>query len=406
MIDQDDQLHTVLRAATDHLRLPDSLARTARAGAARRVRRRRTVTAGLGVTAVAAAAVFVTTLRAPGPSDAPPVALTPGESGSAGAPTRCEHSILRTPADARTSVVTGGDRSGRYLLTRSIRGANRTKQSTVWDNGEGTPVPLSGEDAVLHDINGRGIAVGGSYVHDKLAAWVYRDRTVSRLAGDGVSALAINERNLVVGVRESADAVQRPLVWRDLGGAAEDLPLPAGAAGGKPTDVDDDSTIVGVVNLTVRDLGRGYVWSPDGRHRQLPMPTIDGIRAVAFWPTAIHDGIVDGIAGIDLNERERAMAPVLLDLRSNEFTVLARDIAGPVGNGRGWLAGDSAGSAVLIAGAERIVLTALAPPVPADPATTHRRLPRVTVLSDDARVIAGQATDASGATRAVVWRCR
>jgi hypothetical protein len=252
--------------------------------------------------------------------------------------------------------------------------------------------------------DGLGVAVGGSYVGGKLSAWLYRDGTVSRLSGEEAWALGINDHGVVIGMRALPDAIQRPLVWRSLGDTAQDLPLPAGAVGGMPRDIDTDATIVGIVNLTDRDPGHGYLWLPDGQHRQLPMPTVDGVQAVSYLPTAVHNGIVDGIAYVDIKNRTREV-PVLLDLRTNTFTIPIRDVSSPVGNGRGWLAGGATDGAVLTDGVTRIVLTPLAPPVAGDPIATSERRPQIKVLSDDARVIAGQALDVNGVTRAVVWRC-
>ena len=76
------------------------------------------------------------------------------------------------------------------------------------------------------------------------------------------------------------------------------------------------------------------------------------------------------------------------------------DLAGPV-NAQGWQAGtDKQGRPVLVAGATTVVLPELAGHQP----NGLSNMPNT--LSDDGRTIAGQADDASGTIRAVVWHCR
>jgi hypothetical protein len=122
-------------------------------------------------------------------------------------------------------------------------------------------------------------------------------------------AVAVNEQNVVVGTRIQPDSFPRPLVWRNLDGPAEELPLPAGAHNAKPTDIDNDATIVGVLGMSALDPGRGYVW-------------------------CVYQGIVDAIAGFEQKPGQLRLVPVFLDLRTDTFTVLA-DVASPVGNGWG-----------------------------------------------------------------------
>src|SRR5687768_12149431 len=111
-----------LREVTSHLRVPNSLAQAARQGAARRVRRRRVyVTAACAtMLAVSGTALALQPWR-PTDSTLPSVPNpSPNPSSTApvkadGWPTKCELSRLPTPDNDPKSLVTGGDRTGRYL---------------------------------------------------------------------------------------------------------------------------------------------------------------------------------------------------------------------------------------------------------------------------------------------------
>lgn len=78
--------------------------------------------------------------------------------------------------------------------------------------------------------------------------------------GDG-SVVALNNANTVVGLRTSpTTGVQTPLV-SVAGGAWTTLPLPAGATGAFPTDLNDSGVIVGVANMSA---GRRAIrWTPN-----------------------------------------------------------------------------------------------------------------------------------------------
>ncbi|MGI5246685.1 hypothetical protein [Dactylosporangium sp. CA-139066] len=269
----DEHLRVMLRDTTDHLCLPERLADIARTGAVRRSRRHRALGAGLGIIVVTMAVTAVAMW--PGSDDGPTTAAvgaTTSPTPRGTLPDKCVLHVLATPADAQFSSVTGGDPSGRYLLTRSSQGA--AKQIRIWNGDSSRVVAMTGEDAVLDDVNAAGTAVGSSYVKDSLAAWLYRDGAVKRLAGDSVSANAVNSGNLVVGLRVSGPGLEQPVVWRALDRPAEQLPLPDGALGGRAVDVAEDGTIVGVVHLP-GGANQGYVWLPNGEHRQLP-PTAGG----------------------------------------------------------------------------------------------------------------------------------
>ncbi|WP_426509581.1 hypothetical protein ACPPVO_02075 [Dactylosporangium sp. McL0621] len=407
----DEHLRVMLRETTDHLRLPERLTDTVRTGAVRRTRRHRALGAGLGIIAVTMAVTAVA--MRPGSDDGPTTAAvvaktSPTPRGTL--PDKCLLHVLATPADGQFSSVTGGDPSGRYLLTRSSQGA--AKQIRIWTGDSSRVVAMTGEDATLYDVNTAGTAVGSSFVNDSPTAWLYRNGAVQRLAGDSVSAKAINSGNLVVGLRVSGPGLEQPVVWRALDRPAEQLPLPDGALGGRAVDVADDGTIVGVVHLP-GGANQGYVWLPNGEHRQLPPPVVAGRQAAAYWPTSIHGTVIDGTADVAFDQpKRRAMEPVMFDLTTGTFTAFPEDLVESVGNGRGIRAGQGDGGAVLSDGRRHVRLDQLATQtgaptgVPTDAPTAPNLVPTVVYISDDARTLAGRAADANGLTKAVVWRCQ
>lgn len=114
--------------------------------------------------------------------------------------------------------------------------------------------------------------------------------------GEG-SVVAINNFNTVVGFRTSTTAgVQTPLV-SVAGGDWTTLPMPAGATGAFPTDLNDSGVIVGVASLST---GRRAIrWNPSGAGYVVDViPLLPG--ELANYATGInnHGQIVGARAGI------------------------------------------------------------------------------------------------------------
>lgn len=225
-----------------------------RTGAMRRRRRRRFA----GGTAIAAAAVVVASAVAagglrsvagPDNSVGTPVSTSPSPNASPppAAPKSCQLDRLPVPDGHPRSVVTGGDRTGRFLVGRAYGSTGHVDKHPllIWDDGKLTRVDMPGDDEQFTDINRAGTAVGASFAgSDTQRAYIYRDGALTRLpAPNGsVEARAINDRNVIVGNLGGSTTPGKPLVWRDPAAQPQLLPLPAGYPEGRTTDVDADGT--------------------------------------------------------------------------------------------------------------------------------------------------------------------
>ena len=382
----------------------------------RRHRRRRTVRYA-SVAVVAALALTGTSLAAgtlrdtdrADPSKAPTnqaVATSgapapPAASTSAPAPappTSCAIRRLPVPDGVDMALVTGADPTGRIIVGRSYpRG--KDYQVILWRDGQATKIALGGSDATLTDVTTGGVAVGFTY--ERVAAgadgvravpYAYRDGTLAKLPGvrSGL-AHGINETGRIAGVDGERGW---PVVWPSPTTAAVALPLPAGAPRGEAYDIDEDGTVVG--NLGER---RAHVWLPDGTHRDLPLPKVNGVAPAGARVYSIRNGWATGVlSGTPMGEP----SAVRWNVRTGEVRVFAElNIRASTANELGWQVGtDRQGRAAFLSDTGLLVLPDLA---------THRpnELTNIpTTLSDDGRTIAGQADDAAGTIHAVVWHCQ
>jgi uncharacterized membrane protein len=381
-------------------------------------RRRRRIRRGAGYAGAAA----VTALAVAGASvagglvnPARPHAAVPGTGGKAQAvtpPTSCVLDRLPAPDNAPMALVSGADPAGRYLVGRSYPKAGGY-QAVIWHDGTVRKVMLPGDlEESLRDVNSTGTAVGWSYAAGSGAdtgpvPYVYQDGRVSKLPGvRRGSAYAINDAGAIVGDDDTGHAA---LLWPSATAKPVRLPVPAGTSEAIALDIDQDGTAVGTINNE-----RPYVWFPDGTHRELPMPSLDGKRAVTARVFSIRNGWATGVAtngvgGKGDNPKTRAgkaagarTGAVRWNVRTGEVRVVGGlDLGTSAVNAQGWQVGtDEQGRAVLVAGAATVVLPDLAGHQPGGLANI------ATTLSDDGRTIGGQSDDATGTIQAVVWRCR
>jgi hypothetical protein len=408
MTDYDERIRAALVTASEDLRVRPSFGADVRRGATRRRDRRRVTIVGAGVlTAVAMTTAYV--LAAQPASTPPPVPSTATASSTSASPPgplfpgRCAIDRLPIPGNPPRSLVTGGDRTGRYLLGRAYASAGFVKKHkiVVWDNGQPTALDMPGEDERLSDINSAGVAVGNSFSGDTEVPYIYRDATVTKLNAQGSSEpSAIGEQGVIVGFRTLPSSDTRPVVWRTPNGPQADLSLPAGYHSGRAIDVDDDGTIIGSVNGGGDDT-RGIAWTLDGTGRLLPLPTIDGAPALFLYPNSIHHGVVAGVAG-KAEGTSVENIPVLYDLRTNRFTVLPQRMGYEAANTLGWVAGQMGHSLVLAAPTAQTPLPGLTTAQP-----TGRLADLVVSMSEDGRVLGGQASSNGDPLQyeAVRWRC-
>jgi hypothetical protein len=409
MTHDDERVGALLRRASDHVSAPASLASAVRRGARRRIVRRRAALAGtacLGVVLSIGGGYAVAGSHrddvpvGPGTTSSPTTSPTPSPTLPA-FPGRCTVERLAVPAGIPRSLVTGGDRAGRYMLGRAYPGNGRSSV-VVWDHGRPTMVDMPGQDARLNDVNNAGIAVGDSFTADDVQTpWLYRAGSLSPLPATGsASARAIGEDGTIAGFRsDAAPGGQRPVAWYDPEHPAVDLPLPPGYSDGEAVDVDSDGTVVGVVSGPGK-RDRGYLWRRDGTHRMLPLPTVDGGAANAFDPELIAGGVVLGVA--DLPHGQGLLPLAAFDLATAEFTIFDGGVAFGSANALGWVAGSARGGLWLAGPGGRTALPLLAP-VRRDKLVMTEAL--VVTMSEDGRTIGGQSDDPKGDFKAVVWHC-
>jgi uncharacterized membrane protein len=299
----------LLRPLDDEPRTPSTVDIRRAIADGRRRRRTRRGAAYAGVAAVTALSLAGVSLAANGRvNHAPPdaaasrgQATTATSAPAATAPTSCALERLPAPDNDPMALVSGADPTGSYLVGRSYPKAGGY-QAVIWHNGKVRKVMLPGDiEESLRDVNSTGTAVGWSYDGDRgkentrQIPYVYRDGKVSKLPGDVQgSAEAINDAGAIVGNDDADGAV----LWPSATAQPVRLPKPAGVTQGTASDIDEDGTVVG--NF---DYVRPYVWFADGTHRDLPMPTLDGKKAVGARVFSIRNGWAIGVADANADAR-------------------------------------------------------------------------------------------------------
>jgi uncharacterized membrane protein len=327
----------------------------------------------------------------------------PGTTGwaapAATPPSSCTIEKLPVPDGVKMAIVGGGDPTGSWFVGRSYPKGGY--QAVIWHAGAATKVMLPGDlEEDLEDVNAKGDAVGWSYLPNKTGdgdqvPFAYVGGKVVKLKGVTTgSANAINEAGAIAGT-----GGDQAVVWPSATAAPIPLPVPAGTTKSMASDIDEDGTVVGSLDLKVP-----YVWFADGTYRALPLPTIDGKKAVSARAFTVRNGWATGVA--DATVRSRAGAGKVTAVRWNVRTGEVRlddrgwdDMADAV-NAQGWAAGMIKGRDTFVAGDHKIVL----PEVAEHQAGTLSTI--ANTISDDGKVIAGQSDDASDTIRAVVWHCQ
>lgn len=359
-------------------------------GGARRRRRRRLAAGG----SILAATVLIGQAALPSaPAPVPPPLATTASLS-------CTIEKLPIPDGYPEASVTGGDPSGRFLVGQLFREVQ--KRLVIWDSMRPKAIAVPGHDDVFRDINSRGVAVGGSWLDEGEAAWIYRDGKLSRLPGEKAAAFAISEGDVVVG-----KANRVPVVWRTPTSPPEPLALPSGATYGEAVGIGEDGYIVGTGYTPVdqaEPYGPAYraalVWHPDGTVHKLPVPDERRSSYVFGFQGEWAVGMVTRFHQDPLAARWKP--------RTGAVEVFDTSALGRAVNGSGWLSGGP--TPLLLTGSGRITLPTDLPGYQGllnhdtgetEPAAT------VDTISDDGRQLAGslRSTGAPG-TVAVRWTCR
>lgn len=308
----------------------------------------------------------------------------------------CTMAKLPTGGIAK-ALVTAGDPTGRYLAGR-VYPPGKSVRTIVWRDGailSRTAMP--GSDASVEDINSSGTGVGTSYGGDeRVRSYVYQNGEYFPLSQVGATAVAINDAGVMVGSAGS-DEKPYPVRWGYPGGEFERLALPVLATSGAASAVDEDGTVVGVVSIGA-DEGTGYLWLPGSKSMMMPLPTVNGRKATAFWPDSIGGDLVAGRAVFD-DEDSRSFASMTYNIRTDSYETLAANIGSPL-----LLAED--GSMLGATGTTPSIVSG----------TTTTTLPveqgkeyHVTGFSDDGRRAAGYSVYSEGekvGNEPVTWRCQ
>ncbi|MBB2945325.1 hypothetical protein FB565_005058 [Actinoplanes lutulentus] len=246
-------------------------------GDGRRARRVRTVSTAAVITAVVATAGALV-LRPTTEHVLPALPPDPVK------PSSCVAQKLEF-GKAASAEVTGGDPTGTYLVgtTNSWAGAE-SRTVLVWEKGELTAsVPTPERMPVMSDINGSGIAVGGTAEMPSLPFFL-RDGKVTRLKGDG-TAIAINEAGEIAGNYEKRGEAA-PQRWASPDAEPEVMPVPAGANGGRTVDIDENGTVVTSFYTTKGE--KAFLWHADGSVEPIAGP--DRLDRSNVQPIAFHFG--------------------------------------------------------------------------------------------------------------------
>ncbi|MCU7728599.1 hypothetical protein ODJ79_33215 [Actinoplanes sp. KI2] len=323
-------------------------------------------------------------------------------------PTSCTIEKLPVPDGVRMALVSGGDPGGSWFVGRSYpKGGGY--QAVIWHAGTATKVMLPGDlEENLVDVTANGDAVGWSYVQSGADGvkrpYAYVGRKIVQLKGVATGAAnAINEAGAIAGEGGANPGTGRDqaVVWPSATAAPIVLPVPKGTAESTASDIDEDGTVVGSLDLKVP-----YVWFADGTYRALPLPTINGKKAVSARVFSIRNGWATGVA--DATSQDLAGAnpgdgvAVRWNVRTGEVRLDDRgwDDMVDATNAQGWAVGMIKGRATYVAGDHKIVL----PEVAKHDAGTLSTI--ANTLSDNGKVIGGQSDDASDTIRAVVWHCQ
>jgi hypothetical protein len=270
---------------------------------------------------------------------------------------------------APPSVITAGDRTGRFLVGEARSEDPAGTPLLLWDREKPVPVSVPGVGAELTNVNSSGVAVGHALGSDgALFSFLYHDGIVTPMRGRGSVAVALNERGVAAGY-----AGTRPVWWPGPTAEPEPLALPGNDWRGEALAIGDDGVIVGRVwPPPPATSSRAYAWFPDGSHRELP-----GGAAIA---SAYRDGWVVGTTG------GPASAAVRWNLRDRNA------MPAPIGSSKPHVvnaSGTAAGAgrpALFVAPDGRIALPTNVAGHAVDPEVD------VVALSDDGRGAAGTIT--------------
>jgi hypothetical protein len=400
--------------------VPPSRVDVHRAMADGRVRRRRRawLTSGGAAAAFAVFAGAALQVTGPGTGTGPPAALPV-------AGCRVEPLALPTAPGGGTVQVAAIDPTGRFVVGVQDIG-QRTSRVILWTDG--VPAFLYAPDhSAPVGVNGSGTVIGLSRA---VGSWVYRNGASIPITAPGtsqVSVHAINERGDIAGMvfgeaaAASPSGPAGPSASATAGGAktAATAP-PAGSnvkeayaavwpaqqphrprkleAPGPATvnDIGDDGTVVGAVGRLVEP----YLWTPDGTGRALRRPAGVGesqaVRVAGGWAVGFAVEKAPAVPGANDEKPTLTTTPLRWRLDTGAVDQLpGNGLPAGLTPGGVVIFGDGTGPGTIFDGKQ---LRALPHPDGLDQIN-------LVGISDDGRLIAGNAHDGKGASAPYLWRC-
>ncbi|MGA5303187.1 hypothetical protein ACPCHT_24880 [Nucisporomicrobium flavum] len=336
------------------------------------------------------------------PGTAPRPVATPAPSITAAAPLERpkDCTVTRLPTGGvEKALVTGGDPSGHWVVGRTYPAGkdDGSRPLVIWKDGKiADTVRIGGQDQSFEDINKRGNAVGYTF-EPGVRPYAYSNGKVTPIPGGEAVAQAINDDGVVVG---SLGPIYEglPVRWSSITAQPEKLPVPRGTESGAAIDIDEDGTILGTVSPKGKE-GSGYLWLPDGTHRAMPLPKIDGKKATMFWPASIRNGWVVGRSVVD-TEQERRFEFFRFRIATGRYERLPDDSGMPDRvAANGWIIGT----------ARRPVITSdgnVTTELPGYRKAKGRQDYLISSFSDDGRTAAGYSSGEGVSNHPLLWECR
>lgn len=375
----------------------------------RRSRRWSTAFAALAVTSLTIGggtlAVSAVRQNAPEPRPAPTVTAAANTTTApvVAGPARCEVTRLPT-AGVKKAVATAGDPSGRWAAGRLYSTSGHPSKTIIWKDGAiHQQLAMPGSDADVVDLNSAGAGVANAFgAGDHQSAYQYKNGHFTKLRGEDIAAIAINDAGVMAGTQGAPEDDSVPVRWPSATATPQKLPLPDKATQGAAEGIAEDGTVVGIAGPDIHTLS-GYLWFPDGTGRYLPLPTMrDGRRATSFSPASISNGWVSGNAVYETKDMT-AFTPMRYRISTGEYETLSTDVdSGDLVTADGWVVGGGRQSPVMLAGSRTVELPAYGKAGSAPGLIFYD----VRAVSADGRVVIGYKAGEDLGNDPLMWTCR
>jgi hypothetical protein len=354
-----------------------------------------------------------------GPAPVGPSAAASVAAQAPPAPTSCTVNLLPVPKGAKTVRMMGGDPSGRYLVGSAIDGAGHY-HALLWTDGD-----LRVLDDATADVDGIAVNASGTVAWSAgPSAYEYRDGKVSPLpAANGYRVMridpagdvyALDERDVYRGPPASGAPGTKPgngaqrLLTVSAGGSSSvrDLQQDDTLGPAAVLALDDDGTAVGLAAVGSGPIGNGNshaaVWHagtmsvltpPDAGYAARPAAIADGWVGGESWSLTVRtpDAKTGSLPGTGVRWNLRTGAAERISGLSTVSDI----------NRYGWAVGRAPDGRSVAAFGDRVVR--LPDPAGADPNVATGSM--VTTVSDDGRVVGGEAFLRADGPTPVRWTC-